>query len=128
MSLIEQARKDWLQITSNTNEFGIELKLFAPNGDTAVVNGLHTKHHLGVDTDGRPVNSRNAHITISESLLNDANYPVRDASGKVNLRNHKVQCKDSTGLTGEYIIREWFPDETVGVITCILGEFNYPTP
>lgn len=127
MSLIEQARKDWLQITSNTNEFGIELNLFAPNGVTAVVNGLHTKHHLGIDTDGRPVNSRNAHITISESLLNEANYPVRDISGKVNLRNHKVQCKDSTGLTGEYIIREWFPDETVGVITCILGEFNYPT-
>lgn len=124
MSLIERAKKDWKRITSNTNEFGVEIILIAPGNETATVNGLHSKHHLGIDTDGNAVNTKNAHITVAEDLLVQQNYPVRNSKGEVSLKDHKVVVKDSTGIDKNYYIKEWFPDETIGVITCILGVFK----
>lgn len=124
VGLIDQAKADIKQITGNSDEFGIELLFEAPTSETATVIGLHTKHHLGVDTDGNRVNSKNAHISISEELLTELNYPVRDSSGEVNLKNHKVTAKDSTGNPATYVIREWYPNETIGLITCILGDFE----
>ena len=71
MSLIAQAKADIEQITYNQNEFGVLITFTAPDDSTATVAGLHTKHHLGLDTDGNPVNSKNAHISFSEKNLTD---------------------------------------------------------
>lgn len=126
MSLIDQAKEDWKTITSNTDEFGIAITLEATPYETADVIGLHTKHHLSLDTEGNPVNSRNAHISVSEALIIAANpdYPIRNAKGEVYLKNHKVTVKDSTGVAKTYVINEWFPDETIGVIVIILGDYG----
>ncbi len=121
MGLIDQAKSDIKDITSNPDEFGVSIAFTAPTGETATINGLHSKHHMGMDTDGNRVNSKNAHISISEELLTAQNYPVRK-TGEVNLKDHKVSVKDSTGISKNYVIREWFQDETVGLITCILGD------
>jgi len=121
MGLIAQAKADWQAITSNTSEWGVTMTLTAPTGETATINGLHTKHHLGIDMEtGRPVNTKNAHVSFSEKLLTDAGYPVRNAQGEVSLKGHKVTVADSTGANMTYVIKEWFPDETIGVIVCIL--------
>lgn len=122
MSLLAQAKADIEQITSNSNEWTSELSFVAPTGETAVINGLHTKHHLAFDTDGRPVNSKNAHISFSESLLSNLEYPVRNDAGEVHLKNHMVTVKDSTGLDKNYLIAQWIPDETIGFIVCILSD------
>lgn len=124
MGLIDQAKQDIQNITSNQDEFGKEMTLTAPDGSTATVTGIHTKHHLAVDTDGRPVNSKNAHISVSEYFLDLQDYPVRNDSGEVDLKNHRVTVKDSTGEDKTYLIQEWFPNETIGLITCILGDFE----
>lgn len=124
MGLIEQAKTDIEQITGNLNDFGLVLIFESPTAQTVTINGLHTKHHLGIDTDGRPVNTKNAHISFSEKKLTDLSYNIRNNKGEVSLKNHKVSVKDSTGILKKYIIREWFPDETVGLITCILGDFE----
>jgi len=124
MSLIQRAKADIERITSNQNEFGVEMVLTAPTSETITVTGLHTKINLGVDTDGQMVNSKKAHISVSEKFLTDAGYPVRDGNGEVNLRSHKVSVNDSTGSAKEYVITEWFPNETVGLITCLLGDYE----
>jgi len=81
MSLIQRAKADIERITSNQNEFGVEMVLTAPTSETITVTGLHTKINLGVDTDGQMVNSKKAHISVSEKFLTDAGYQVRDGYG-----------------------------------------------
>lgn len=123
MSLLDQAKKDIQQITGNIAEFGVQLTLTSPNSDVATVNGLHAKHHTGFDEEGFPVNSKIASVAISEQWLVDANYPLR-VNGEVNLKNHRVSAKDSTGILQQYMIKEFFPDETIGLIVCILGDYE----
>lgn len=121
MGLIEQAKSDIKDITSNLDEWAVSITFTAPTGEIATVNGLHSKHHMSMDTDGNRINSKNAHISVSEELLTAKNYPVRNKKGEVKLNDHKVNVKDSTGISKNYVIREGFPDETIGLITCILG-------
>lgn len=125
MGLAEQAILDAKAITSDAiNGFGISILFMAPDSTTATINGLATKHHLGMDLDGNLVNSKKASIAVSESLLVDAGYPVRNAKGEVYLKGHKVKWTDSSNALCEYVIREWFPDEAIGLIVCILGDFE----
>jgi hypothetical protein len=121
VGLVEQIKADILQITSDPEGFGVPIALTAPTGQTINIIGLHAKHHLGVDTDGNRMNTMHARISFSESVLQG--YPVRNAIGEVILINHFVSVKDSTGVDCKYIIRECYPDETVGLIVCILGDF-----
>lgn len=124
MNLYDQAKKDIEKITANQNEWAVEITLTAPSSEKAIITGLHTKHHLGVDTDGNAVNSKKAHISFSEKYLTDVNYPVRDANGEVSLSGHKISVKDSTGTAKKYIMQSWFPDETIGLITCIIQDYE----
>jgi hypothetical protein len=123
MALLDDIRQDVLDITSDQDEFGVEIVFTAPNGQTATVGGLHSKHHLGFDVNsGTDIKVKNAHISVSESLLVSANYPVRDSRGEVLLQNHQVRVKDSTGIVKKYVVQQWIPDETLGLILCILGD------
>lgn len=124
MSILARAKEDIESITSDIEGFAREITLTAPDSTVLVVNGLHTKHHLGADSDGNLVNTKNAHISISEKFLSDASYPYRDSQGEVNLKKHKVSVKDSTDVEKIYVIREWFPNETIGLITCILKDYD----
>jgi hypothetical protein len=123
MGIIEQAQKDIERITSDLNGFGIAMTIISPSGITADIVGIHAKHHLGIDTEGNAVNFKKAHIAISEKLLVDQGYPVR-RNGQVDLRDHIVKVKDSTGTLCVYAIQTWFPDETVGLIVCHLETYE----
>lgn len=121
MSLLERAKRDIERITSNLDGFARTATFFAPTGEEATVNILHTKHHLGFDAEKQKwANTKNAHLSVSEKFLTDAGYPVR-TNGLVNLLHHKVKVNDSTGTECIYNIDQWFPDETIGLIMCILG-------
>jgi len=122
MGLIDQAKEDIAQITSNLDDFGVEIKLTAPDGTDKTITGLHTKIHLGVSTEGTLVNSRKAHISFSE--VNMTGYPLRNSRGEVDLRNHNMEVKDSTGITKKYTISQFFPDETIGLIVCIVEDYE----
>jgi hypothetical protein len=125
MGLIETIKQDIQKITTDLSGFGIEINLTTPDDALSVdIVGLHTKHHLGIDTEGNQVNTKNTHIAISEQVLIDLGYPVRNANEEVFLRDHKVLAKDSTGVLKSYVIREWLPDETIGLIVCILGDYQ----
>lgn len=123
MGLIAQAKADIEQITGNTDDFAVSMTFIAPDLSTATVQGLFTKHHLAIDTEGNPVNVRNAHASVSEKQFIDAGYTVRNSSGEVSMKDHKVTVSDSTGTASTYVIREWYPDETIGLLVFILGDF-----
>jgi hypothetical protein len=125
MGLLAQAKKDIEQITSNLNGWAAVLRFTSPTNEEVTINGLHTKHWTQNDPDtGRVINSKNAHISFSEQWMIDAGYQIRSASGEVYLSGHKVHVSDSTGFEKDYIIREWYPDETIGLIVCILGDYG----
>lgn len=121
MSLKDLAKRDIARFLGNSNEYN-SISFLAPSGQTATVTGIDSKIHLGVDEGGNPVNSKKATISVPESSLIAQGYPVRDSKGEVSLRRHKIDVSDSTGIVKQYVVQEIFPDETFGLITCILGE------
>ena len=84
---------------------------------------MASKHFASLNTDGLPINSKNARITIIESDLIAFGYPVRDSKGEVNMLNHLVDYVDSTGNVKHMRIKEQMPDETVGSLTFYLGDY-----
>jgi hypothetical protein len=87
------------------------------------IQGMAAKHFVSLSTEGLPINSKNARITIIEADLIAFNYPVRNVRGEVNLINHFVDYKDSTGILKHMRVKEQMPDETIGSITCFLGDY-----
>lgn len=138
MGLTAQAKADIERITSNLGEWAVPIQFQVPSGafdftfdptfngaQIVTLNGLHTKHHLGINPEnGLRVNVKNASVTVSEKFFTDAGYIVRNSQGEISMRDHQVAVKDSTGTVCLYLVREWFPDETVGLIVFILGDFE----
>jgi hypothetical protein len=124
MGLVEQAKADIKTITSNLNDFGVSMTFTAPTSETATITGLHTKHHMAYTPEGERVNTKIASVAISEDLLTASSYPVRNSAGEVNMSGHLVSVADSTGSVKNYICNEWFPDEAVGIIVLILGDYE----
>jgi hypothetical protein len=120
---LDAARKDFDRLTNNGG-FGVSLTLTPLSGSAKTIKGFMAKHHTTVDTDGFVVNSKNARVTIVEKNLTDVGYVVRNAKNEVDLRQHKVDFIDSTGILKHFIVKENWPDETLGVITCQLGDYG----
>lgn len=125
MSLKDRAKQDIERITSNVNEWAQAMTFHAPTGETVEITGLHTRHHLGVDPQLQKwANVPNAHVSVSEQALIDADYPYNNANGNVDMKDHRVTVIDSAGLAREYKVDQWFPNKTIGLITCLLGDFE----
>ncbi len=127
MNLYERAAADLLRFSSDANGPGAEITFINPDDSiTATIRGIHGKHHTKVSTEGEMISSKVAHVSVSEKLLTDAGYPVRNAKGHVDLNGHKVNVKDSTGIVNNYILSNggWYPDEMLGHIVCILEFFE----
>lgn len=122
MSLLDKAKKLSHRILTDLSGFGVEVTLDDGNGNIANVVGVMSNHHISVDQENVPVNSKKASITISEQALESENYPVRDNDDQVNIHGHSVKYKDSTGVERSYSISEAFPDETVGHIVILLQD------
>lgn len=137
MGLKDQARALIAQITTDTdNGWADDITLLSPGGisfdptfDTTFgmsvsIKGLHSKHHLGIDLEtGNHINEKKAHISFTEQQVVALGFPIRDASGEVNMARYLCKVKDSTGVLSLYVVEQWFPDETVGLIVCILGDY-----
>ncbi len=121
-NILQLAKKDAKKfITSGGFEENITLE--TPSSDLIVnITGFATKHHINFDSDGLPINSKNVHICISETDLVGLSYPVRNAKSEISLKGHFVTFKDSSGLDRNYKVNENYPDETLGLIVCILSD------
>jgi hypothetical protein len=126
MGILDFARKDWKIILGSKMDFSVDITISNPKtGETAQVVGLNSKHWFKVDFEtGMIVNTRNAHINISEAELIAAYFPTRNAAGEVNIKGCIIKVADSTGIEKEYVITQAHPDETVGVLVCLLGDYK----
>lgn len=123
-NLLNRARLDAKKYITRGG-FQEDITLTSPDGSIVLqTTGWNTKHWINFESDGSPINSKNAHICIDEELLVAANYPLRNSDQEVHLQKHRVSVVDSSGVVKEYIINEWYPDETLGLIVCILGDFQ----
>lgn len=133
MGLSEQAILDNAQFSGDASSgFGIAIYMQAPTGETATFNGFSTKHYLSIDGEGNPVSSKKASVAFNELNLISANalYPIRISDPAdphyqaVKLKDHLVNVMDSTGVIKNYISRQWFPDEKLGMIVIILEDYR----
>jgi hypothetical protein len=120
---LAQAKYDWLRF-SNNGGFQVSMTLTPLIGSALPIVGLATKHNNSVNTDGLPINSKNVHVSLVESYLVSLGLTVRNSAGEINMRNWKISFPDSSGITKNYVIQETMPDETIGVIVCILGDYG----
>lgn len=130
MGLIERAKLDAQTFTTNTNDFGVSITLTKPASVgspevSATVRGYHTKHHTSWDPEsGEVIDGKRAHICVSEEELDAQSYPVRNTDQEVAMVGHRVSVADSTEVVKNYIVRQTFPDETLGLIVMILGDYG----
>lgn len=123
MSLLDLARQDIENITSNSNDFGVDVDFLSPNMDACTVACLVTTHHSGFNELGEPIDSRQASVAVSEAQLVDNYYTVRNGDGDVDLTGHLLSFYESTGEKKTYIAQRWLPDEAIGLIVIFLGEW-----
>jgi len=121
MNLYDKAISD-AKVFMNA-EFSVPLTFVAPTNETASIRGYTTKHHIGFDTEGNMVNSKSVKVTFSEQDLTILSYPVRNANSEVDMKNHLVSVKDSTGNTTQFKVSQYYPDERLGLINLILVDF-----
>jgi hypothetical protein len=98
MGLFDDAIEDAKLFTTDSGDWAIPITLTAVTGEIAIVNGLFTKHHLNINSDGQQVSGKNASISVSEKAILEANpdFPTR-LNKEANMRFVKISCKDSTG-------------------------------
>lgn len=122
---LQFAREDYAAIVG-TGEFSVQCTFtsLGATPQTAVVSGLFAEHHNSINTDGLPVNSKNTRLTIVESSLTALGYTTRNAQNRVSLTKHKVVVKDINGVNRSYVVNEILPDNHIGGITLILGDFQ----
>jgi hypothetical protein len=115
------ARGDARRILS---EMGFETEVTLANGEKSVkVNALVPVHHLTFDTEGQMVNSKSAHVTVSEESLDEAGFSPRNDKGEVYMRGVLATFADSSGEEKTYTVKENHADESLGIIVLILGKY-----
>ena len=123
-NLMQLARRDAKFFVTNGG-FEESITMTTPSADkTFSLTGFATKHFINFDSDGLPINSKNVHICIDENILISQGYPLRNAKDEVHLKGHIIAYPDSTGNIKKYVVRENFPDETLGLIVCILNDYK----
>lgn len=121
--LLDKARRDSKKYVT-AGGFQEDITLVTPDGlITLQTTGFVSKHWINFDTDGNAINAKNAHICVDQTVLESASYPyLKD--GEAHLMNHRVTAKDSSGNDKKYVVNEHFADETLGLIVCILGDYE----
>ena len=128
MTLFDIIKRD-AKFIVNSGGYQVDIEMITPNGDKTVnIKGWAVKTSGSFDSDGNQVNTKNVHCTIDEQALISLGYPVRGNKKRgileVDLVNHRVNFKDSTGEVKNYFIRENMPDENLGLITIWLGDYK----
>lgn len=124
MSLLEHARLLWKRTTTDTGDFAMEAVFTSPANQTAGVKVWHTRHQMAIDELGHAINANQAHVTVSEQTLLDADYTTRNVDGKIELTGHRVTITYPTGEERTYQVQNQFPNETIKTITLLLTEYS----
>lgn len=118
MTINQLAIRDAQSIVSKGIDFAVPIILTSPTAVTRTVYALQTKHHNGMDGDGFKVSARQHSVVVSEKDL--LGYPYLSQTGDISFKNHIITTVDSLGQSQTFLVQDWFPDRTVGIIVLIL--------
>lgn len=110
-----------------SGEAASECVFTSRSGPTATVQATANKIGRRADpSTGLVENVISASIVVAESVLLTANaaYPIRNGEGKVFMNGDLVNVADNSGVVKNYIVAETIADETVGLITLMLGFYQ----
>lgn len=106
--------------------FETDIVVTDKNSKTATVQGLITANNSKFDVNtGLTVNARQAHCLLATAALVAAGLDVYcDAKDpdKAALKGWKVSFPDAHGKTRDYVVSDARPSETIGLISCFLGD------
>lgn len=124
MSAIDQMNAAIASISSNPLGFNEAVVFTARTGETATIYCIPNKIGRKLETNtGMIINTKNPSVVFSEANM-PTDYPVRNDDGEVAMIGDRVTMADSTGIQKEYIVQQNIPDETIGLITLILGDYE----
>src|SRR6478736_10218660 len=125
-SLFDIVKRDAKRII-NSGGYQIDIEIKTPdNSMTVNITGWAVKHFASFDSDGNQVNTKTVRATVDEAVLIALGYPVRSNKKgipEIDMIKHKVSFVDSSGNLTNYIVRENFPDENLGLIVLMLGDY-----
>jgi hypothetical protein len=125
-SLFDIVKRDAKRVI-NSGGYQIDIEIKTPNNSMTInITGWAVKHYYSFDTDGNQVSSKNARITIDEDVLTAKGYPFRTSKKgipEVDLQRHIVSFADSSGAVCNYTVTQSLPDENLGLIVLILGDY-----
>lgn len=110
---------------ATTGGFTVAATLSTPDNATSIaVTGLGTGTWMLFEDlrQNKPNNSRSNSFDIPVAQLIAADYPYKNANGKVDLRKHKIMVTDADGgLQGTFVVNEDRYNATLGLVVMILG-------
>ena len=86
--------------------------------------GLASKHWINYDENGVPIDTKNAHVCVSESEMLEKGLIVRNSNEEVYMIGYRISVRDSSNQLKEYVVTQQHPNETLGLIVLILGDYN----
>lgn len=120
MNITQLAIRDSQSIVSNSNDFGEPVKLTSATGQVLNLTAIVNKHYTGMDSDGFKVSAKQHSAVISENYLIESYYDYLTNLGEISFKGHTIETTDSANEKSLYLIQDWFPDRTVGIIVLIL--------
>lgn len=118
--LLQAARGDFRKIISSGG-FEEDIELINSDGSVTVnIKGIHAKRAQMYDTEGNPVDSIVAHVTVMKQVLDELNYPYINSKGKLDFNGHRVNVKDFSTIRN-YVVNQFNPSDTFGAVVLILG-------
>lgn len=124
MSILSLARADWERFSQSAFDLDVIFRVSYETGaETATIKALFAEISQPIETDGNWVIADIARLTFSENLLKTENpaYPIRNTGGLVAMNQQKITVTNSAGIILDLVIKNAYPDSTVGMITCDLA-------
>ena len=123
-SLFDLVKRDAKQFI-NSGGYQVDLTITTPDNNLTInITGWAVKHSGSFDSDGNQVNTKIVKATVDEAVLVANGINVRNYKDEISLIKYRVSFSDSSGNLKNYVVRENLPDENLGLIVLILGDFK----
>ena len=126
MSLLTQARTDLATILSDIEQgFAWPVTVIDPRGERAELSGLFADIDQLIDPDtGAAVKGRQVSVSLGLSALTAAGFGVPIGISDASQWPWCVDITTPAGVLQHYKVDESRPDATLGIVVCMLGEYD----
>ena len=109
----------------NSEDWSVSMAFTSPDTlHLATVNGIEATTGVGMNSEGKPINTKHTRITVCEADLVLEGITTRDSRGDVSMLNYLVDYTNKFGIKLNKKVIEQFPDDTLGTITFWLSDYK----